>query len=55
MDFVDDILIPGEASGIRVDQDLVYAPTACVVKSINAYNLNYILNSIGVRSLLDFD
>lgn len=49
MDFVEDILLPGEEVGIRVDIDYIYAPTACVVSTINAYNLKYILNSIGYQ------
>jgi hypothetical protein len=47
MDFVDDILLPGEETGIRVDTDYNYAPTVCVVESINAFNLTGILKSIG--------
>lgn len=46
MDFVDDILLPGEERGIRVDTDYIYAPTACVVDSITVNNLNYILTAI---------
>lgn len=48
MDFVEDILLPGEETGIRIDTDFVYAPTACVVEKITAYNLRYILESLGV-------
>lgn len=51
MDYVDDILTPGEETGLRVDTDFVYAPTACVVKAVHAYNLNYILKSIGFAGL----
>ena len=46
MDFVDDILLPGEERGIRIDTEFLYAPTACVVSDITAYNLNYILTAI---------
>lgn len=46
MDFVDDILLPGEEKGIRVDTNYIYAPTACVVNSITENNLNYILTAI---------
>lgn len=49
MDFVEDILLPGEEVGARIDTDYIYAPTVCIVTSINAYNLKYILNSIGAR------
>lgn len=48
MDYVEDILLPGEEVGIRVDKDFIYSPTACVVDSINAYNLKIILQSIGL-------
>ena len=49
MDFVEDILLPGEEVGARIDTEYVYAPTVCVVASINANNLKYILNSIGFQ------
>lgn len=48
MDFVDDILLPGEETGMRVDTDFVYAPTVCVVSNITSNNLKYILKSIGI-------
>lgn len=48
MDFIDDIVLPGEETGMRVDTGFVYAPTACVVDSINQNNLKYILKSIGI-------
>lgn len=48
MDYVDDILSEGEEVGLRIDNDFVYAPTACIVTAIHAYNLNYILKSVGV-------
>jgi len=51
MDYVDDILSPGEEVGMRVDTDFVYAPTVCVVKAVHAYNLNHILKSIGFSGL----
>jgi hypothetical protein len=52
MDYVDDILLPGEEVGIRVDNDFTYAPTICVINQINARNLNYILNCIGFKGLV---
>ena len=48
MDYVDDIVLPGEETGIRVDNDFIYAPTACVVDKITAYNFNYIIKSLGL-------
>lgn len=51
MDYVDDILTPGEEVGLRVDTDFVYAPTVCVVKAVHAYNINYILKSIGFKGI----
>lgn len=48
MDYVDDIILPGEETGIRIDTDFVYAPTACVVDKITAYNLKYIVQSLGL-------
>lgn len=51
MDYIDDILSPGEEIGLRVDTGFVYAPTACVVKAVHAYNLNYILKAIGFTGL----
>ena len=48
MDYVQDILLPGEETGIRIDKDFVYAPTACVVDKITAYNIQYILRSLGI-------
>lgn len=51
MDYIDDILNPGEEVGMRVDTDFVYSPTVCVVKAVHAYNLNYILKSIGFNGL----
>jgi len=50
MDFVDDIVRLGEEVGMRIDQDMVYAPTVCVVDRITAYNINKILTSIGFTS-----
>lgn len=51
MDYIDDILRPGEEVGLRVDNDYVYSPTACVVENINAYNLKYVLSSIGFKGI----
>lgn len=51
MDFIDDILLPGEEVGLRVDNGFVYAPTACVVEKIDVYNLKYVLASIGFTGL----
>lgn len=51
MDYIDDILLPGEEVGLRVDNDFVYAPTCCVVEKIDAYNLKYVLSSIGFTGL----
>jgi len=52
MDYVDDILLPGEEIGMRVDSEFVYSPTVCVVDKINAYNLRYVLGCIGVRGII---
>lgn len=49
MDFIDDILSPGEEAGYRVDSDFVYSPTICVVSSINRKNLSYVLSCIGFK------
>ena len=54
MDYIDDILRPGEEIGLRVDNDFVYSPTACVVENINAYNLKYVLSSIGFRGIRNY-
>lgn len=51
MDFIDDIVKPGEVEGMRVDTDYIYSPTVCVVDKITANNLNYILRSIGFSRL----
>jgi len=51
MDFIDDILLPGEEVGLRVDSDFLYAPTACVVDKIDVFNLKYVLSSIGFTGL----
>jgi hypothetical protein len=51
MDYVDDILLPGEEIGMRVDNDFIYAPTVCVVKKIDVFNLKYVLSSIGFTGL----
>lgn len=48
MDYVDDIILPGEETGIRIDNNFVYAPTACVVDKITANNLGYIIQSLGL-------
>lgn len=53
MDYVDDILLPGEEEGLRVDNDFIYAPTVCVVECITLRNINYILKSIGFRGIVD--
>jgi hypothetical protein len=50
MDYIDDILAPGEETGMRVDMDFIYAPTVCVVKRIDAYNINNVLKSIGYNN-----
>lgn len=47
MDYVDDILLPGEEMGLRVDTDFIYAPTICVVDKITAVNLEDIFRAIG--------
>ena len=49
MDYVDDILLPGEETGNRVDIEFIYSPTVCVVDYIDTRNLNYILQSIGFK------
>lgn len=54
MDYVDDILLPGEEIGMRVDNDFVYAPTACVVEKIDVFNLRYVLSSIGFTGLVRY-
>lgn len=54
MDFIDDILKRGIEEGYRIDTDFYLSPTVYVTKSINAYNVNSILQSIGFRRLSRF-
>lgn len=49
MDFIDDILQQGKEEGYRIDTDFNFSPTVYVTKTINAYNVNSILQSIGFR------
>jgi len=51
MDYIDDIVLPGEEIGMRVDYDFNYDPTVCVVERITAYNLSTILKSIGFTGI----
>lgn len=51
MDYIDDILLPGEEIGFRVDNDFIYSPTVCVVENINAKNLRYVLSCIGFTGI----
>lgn len=49
MDYVDDILLPQEEMGMRIDTDYNFAPTVYVTNVINVKNLNSILSSLGFR------
>lgn len=51
MDYIDDIVLPGEEIGMRVDSNFNYDPTVCVVERITSYNLNTILKSIGFTGI----
>lgn len=46
MDFVDDIVMSGEESGIRIDTSLHYS-ASLIVDRIDVHNLNIIYNFIG--------
>jgi len=52
MDYIDDILLPGEEIGMRVDSEFIYSPTVCVVDKITAYNLRYVLRCIGASNII---
>lgn len=54
MDYVDDILLPGEEVGMRVDNDFVYSPTICVVETINLKNIKYVLSCIGFKGIRNY-
>ena len=47
MDFVDDIVILGEETGIRIDHQLRFAPTY-IVDRIDVHNINLILSYLGL-------
>jgi hypothetical protein len=51
MDYIDDILLPGEETGMRIDNELHFSPTIYVTDHIDHYNIRDVLNALGFNSL----
>lgn len=51
MDYIDDILLPGEEKGMRIDNELHFSPTIYVTDRIDHYNIRDVLNALGFNSL----